>query len=259
VVKTRMQTNPEMYGGSVVKATRRIVADEGVAFLAQGLGPTFAGYGVEGALKFGFYELLKPVFAQLTDSKMFNYLCASVVAGAIASVVLCPAEEVRIKMVANPDYADGPVAALQKITAENGPLATFNGFSAMCAKQVPYTMGKQVSFDFMCECVRGLLRLAFVQSDGNALEPLVPAVAAFPAAIIACVLSHPGDMLLTAYYKGSDDGVFGSLRRLLGEGGITALFRGLRARLIHVISIIWVQLMCYDYTKQLLGLPATGH
>ena len=43
------------------------------------------------------------------------------------------------------------------------------------------------------------------------------------------------------------------------EGGLPALFRGLRARLMHVISIIWVQLIVYDQTKQLLGLPATGH
>ena len=94
VIKTRMQTNPELYGGSVSTAAKRIVKEEGVGFLAQGLAPTCAGYGVEGALKFGCYELLKPIFAEITPYKVFNYLCASVVAGAVASVVLCPAEEV---------------------------------------------------------------------------------------------------------------------------------------------------------------------
>ena len=33
----------------------------------------------------------------------------------------------------------------------------------------------------------------------------------------------------------------------------------LKARLLHVIGIIWVQLVIYDYVKQWLGLPATGH
>lgn len=40
-----------------------------------------------GAMKFGFYELFKPIFAQLTPSQFMNFLLASVVAGAVASVV----------------------------------------------------------------------------------------------------------------------------------------------------------------------------
>ena len=32
-----------------------------------------------------------------------------------------------------------------------------------------------------------------------------------------------------------------------------------QARLVHVIGIIWVQLIMYDSIKQSLGLPATGH
>jgi hypothetical protein len=52
-----------------------------------------------GALKFGFYELFKPIFAQLTPSQFLNFLLASIVAGAVASVVLCPCEDARIRMV----------------------------------------------------------------------------------------------------------------------------------------------------------------
>ena len=46
------------------------------------------GYGLEGALKFGFYETFKVVFKTLTSVEFINYLIASVIAGAIASVVL---------------------------------------------------------------------------------------------------------------------------------------------------------------------------
>lgn len=53
--------------------------------------------------------------------------------------------------------------------------------------------------------------------------------------------------------------VITTVQQLIAKGGIRELFRGLRARLYHVISIIWVQLIVYDQTKQLLGLPATGH
>ena len=51
-------------------------------------GPTVVGYGLEGALKFGFYETFKGLFKSLTPSQFVNFLMASVVAGGVASVVL---------------------------------------------------------------------------------------------------------------------------------------------------------------------------
>ena len=46
-------------------ALAEILKTEGALFLLQGLGPTCIGYGLEGALKFGCYELAKPLFAQV--------------------------------------------------------------------------------------------------------------------------------------------------------------------------------------------------
>ena len=46
VIKTRMQTNPELYNGSVPLALSEILQNEGAAFLLQGLGPTCVGYGL---------------------------------------------------------------------------------------------------------------------------------------------------------------------------------------------------------------------
>jgi len=62
VVKTRMQINPKKYGNNVASAAKTLVKEEGVGILAQGLAPTVVGYGIEGALKFGLYELFKPIF-----------------------------------------------------------------------------------------------------------------------------------------------------------------------------------------------------
>ena len=46
------------------------------------------GYGLEGALKFGFYESFKVILQHATPYVFINLLMASVVAGAIAAVVL---------------------------------------------------------------------------------------------------------------------------------------------------------------------------
>lgn len=83
-----MQAYPEKYKNGVIAAARDIVATEGLGFLLTGLGPTVIGYGLEGALKFGCYETFKQVFKTLTPYKVANFLLASVLAGAVASVVL---------------------------------------------------------------------------------------------------------------------------------------------------------------------------
>eukprot|EP01036_Dinobryon_divergens_P061155 gene61155-81527_t len=88
VIKTKMQTDPKKYNSGVVQAAKDIISQEGVLFLLAGLGPTVVGYGFEGALKFGFYETFKIIFAHATAYKFVNYLLASVIAGAVASIVL---------------------------------------------------------------------------------------------------------------------------------------------------------------------------
>jgi solute carrier family 25 phosphate transporter 3 len=65
-----------------------IIRQNGAIFLLAGLGPTLLGYGIEGALKFGSYESLKPIFQQLSQSQAFNFMLASIVSGVIASIAI---------------------------------------------------------------------------------------------------------------------------------------------------------------------------
>ena len=44
-------------------------------------------------------QFLKPIFASLTPYIKFNFVLAAGVAGGLASIALCPAEEVRIRQV----------------------------------------------------------------------------------------------------------------------------------------------------------------
>lgn len=97
VVKTRQQADPERYTGGVLGAASAIIKEDGPSTLLSGLAPTVLGYGVEGACKFGVYESLKPEFARLLDTSTntIPYLLASVAAGGVASVLLCPMERTR--------------------------------------------------------------------------------------------------------------------------------------------------------------------
>ena len=260
VIKTKIQLEPELEGLSLREATQTIVEEEGPGELLVGLGPTVIGYGIEGALKFGLYESLKPFFTGIFPTNVDPaepYLAAAVCAGAVASLVLCPMEITRIRLLSDPNFASGLLDGLPRLLREDGVLSPFKGLPPMLSKQIPYTAAKQVSFDVAASAIySGLGAYAANLAFG------VEVAAAFSASIVACVMSHPGDVLLTASYQSKENGAggfFATASKIYdGGGGFRAFFRGLNARFIHVGFIITSQLVIYDQIKQALGLAASG-
>lgn len=259
VVKTRIQSQPEVYDKGMAAATVSILSKEGPSALLGGLGPTVVGYGIEGAMKFGIYEVLKPVVAKmLKQSTTTAYIVASIIAGAIASILLCPMEKARIRVVTDSEFKDlGLLQCLPKLVKEESFIALFGGIWAMLSKQIPYTMAKQVSFDIVAQFLYASLGEKGL--DPKDLKLLVSVMAAFVASIFACISSQPGDMILTKTYEGkSASGFLGVINTIYKEGGVNGFFTGTGARIVHVSSIITSQLVIYDVVKQALGLPATG-
>jgi len=284
-----MQTNPDMYDGNVRTAFRRIVRAEGPLFLWQGLAPTVLGYFLEGALKIGVYELIKcspllmgsgPIAAALQGNPVLRLLLAGAVSGVVASAVLCPVEDARIRMVAEPDITrevrcklvesaeaeGGPsevctttqlseLDTARKLYQEQGTRAVYSGFGAMLLKQVPYTISKQCSFD-------ALMTLAVANPSLGGSAGLLLAArlgAAAVSSVLSCFTSQPGDVLLTALYKDSSHS--GSLREVVAKGGgkwTEALFVGTKARLLHVGLMNTVQLVTYDCLRVAFGMGSTG-
>ena len=261
VIKTKSQTDDALEGLSPLDAALKIVEDESAVALSKGLQPTVLGYVFEGAVKFGVYESLKPLFlGQFLDQPNEAYLAAAVCAGALASVILCPLEETRIRLVTDSSFASGLTDGLPKLLRENGIASPFRkGLAPMLSKQVPYTIGKQVSFDLFASVLYSFLSgLSFVPRGQIAIE--VEIGAAFLASIVACLLSQPGDVILTQTYKNgsSSAGFLSTINSLYADGGVGRFFRGLSARFLHVGCIITFQLVIYDQLKQALGLPASG-
>jgi len=205
VIKTKMQTSPEVYKDGVIKATRDIIAAEGVGVLLSGLAPTIVGYGLEGAMKFGVYELMKVVLQEMTPYVALNFFIASVLAGAVASIILLPAEETRIKMVGDPTWSkENLFSGVARIIREDGIFSMFRGLAAMLSKQVPYTMGKQVSFDVITKIMHSvtdnMTRHYNIELSPSIKKWAVSIISAFLTSFVACLFSHPGDCILTATY-----------------------------------------------------------
>jgi len=270
VIKTKMQADASLQDQNLQSATMKVIQDEGIGVLLSGLGPTVVGYGIEGGLKFGVYESLKPIISSTLSSYHetntgLAYLIAATSAGAIASAILCPMEEIRIKLVTDKSFeAKGLFDGLPLLIEEEGILSPFAGFPAMLSKQVPYTMGKQVSFDMFTTTLYNVM-VPYAWLPQAELNLGVEAGAAFLASTIACISSHPGDVILTETYKKDSTsglvekkGFLSNIAKIYERGGIPAFFRGISARFLHVGVIITCQLVIYDQLKQLLGLPASG-
>src|SRR5690606_12681731 len=94
---------------------KKVVQNEGAAALLTGAGPTFAGYFLQGAFKFGGYEFFKQQWINYlgyeTASKYRTgvYLASSAAAEFFADIALCPLEATRIRLVSEPTYASGLV------------------------------------------------------------------------------------------------------------------------------------------------------
>jgi hypothetical protein len=74
----------------------------------------------------------------LKDNTAIAFVMASIIAGAIAALLLCPMESLRIRQVTDPKYADDTLlTGLPRLIRENGFASLFGGVLAMLAKQVP--------------------------------------------------------------------------------------------------------------------------
>lgn len=100
---------------------------EGLRGIFTGWGPTFVGYSVQGAGKYGFYEYFKHLYSQLAGEetaakyKTVLFLSASASAELIADVGLCPFEAIKVRMQTTiPPQFTGTMQGLSYITAKEG-------------------------------------------------------------------------------------------------------------------------------------------
>jgi solute carrier family 25 (mitochondrial phosphate transporter), member 3 len=125
LVKCRRQVDPKLYKGNF-QAWSTIARTEGMRGIFTGFGPTFVGYSVQGAGKYGFYEYFKHLYSELAGEenakkyKTVLFLTASASAEFIADIGLCPFEAVKVRM---------------QTTMPPAFTGTFQGISAIVAKE----------------------------------------------------------------------------------------------------------------------------
>jgi len=263
VVKTRIQLEPQKYNRGMVAGFGQVIASEGVGALATGLGPTVVGYFIQGWFKFGGVEFFKINFASyLGEERAWElripiYLTAAACAEFIADIFLCPLEATRIRLVSNPEYASGLIAAFPKILKEDGLITGFySGFGPILLKQIPYTMAKFAVQGAAAEQIWKATGLNASESS-ESTKLAVSLSSGVVAGVAAAIISHPADTLLSLINKegaGGEGSIMTRLTRLAYEVGFVKLcLTGLGARCVMIGSLTAGQFGIFDTIMTMTG------
>jgi len=265
VVKTRMQTDPDMYS-NILEGTMSIAKKEGVQGFTLGGEATITGYFWYGLSVYPTYTFSKWYLSHevLTSAYATAHVDAVVLtAGAIAAVVasfgLTPLEACRIRTVSEPEvYRDiGLKGTLQVIAEEDATMgwkSLYAGLPSLLIRQVIFGSIKFLAFERACDAffvTWPFLRDATVTSLGVTL-----AAGALSGAL-SSVVSQPADSVLTYVAKNkSENGSFGlsTVSTMIENEGAGSLFRGLGSRCIWASAIISGQFLLYDIFRTALGI-----
>lgn len=262
VVKTRIQLDPVTYNKGMIGTFRQVIRNEGAAALGTGFGPTFAGYFLQGAFKFGGYEFFKQQwinqlgYESASNNRTAIYLASAATAEFFADIALCPLEATRIRLVSEPTFANGLVGGFAKIAKNEGIGAFYSGFGPILFKQVPYTMAKFVVYEKVAEAIYQRVDKS-TTSDG--MQTTINLGSGLIAGFAAAIISQPADTMLSKINKTKGlpgEGTTSRLIKIAKELGLRGSYTGIGARLFMVGTLTAGQFAIYGDIKKALG--ATG-
>jgi len=218
---------------------------------------------VQGWFKFGGVEFFKVQFSKkLGERKAWEnrnaiYLASSAMAEFIADIFLCPLEATRIRLVSEPTFASNLPAAAARLVKEQGFIRGFySGFGPILFKQVPYTMAKFAVQGWAAEKMAGAMGKTTAQLTGNT-KLGVSCGSGVIAGVVAAIISHPADTLLSKVNKAGAGGSGSIVSRLLNiakEIGFLKLCTvGLGARCIMIGTLTAGQFLLFDIVMDITG------
>jgi len=262
VVKTRIQLDPAKYNRGMIGAFRQVVSAEGISVLATGLGATAAGYFVQGWFKFGGVEFFKINIAHAVgeqkawDNRTAIYLASSAMAEFIADLFLCPLEAVRIRSVSDSTFPKGLGPGMARMLSTDGVLGFYAGLGPILFKQIPYTMAK---FAVQGKAAELIYRSAGTSPEqaGKGTNLSISLLSGVMAGVVAAIVSHPADTLLSKINKKGAGGTGSTSSRLLAiareMGFVKLCLTGLPARCIMIGTLTAGQFGIFDSVMAAVG------
>jgi solute carrier family 25 phosphate transporter 3 len=262
LVKCRRQVDSKLYKSNL-QAWSKIFKQEGLRGVFTGWAPTYVGYSLQGAGKYGAYEVFKYYYGEQlfpNTPKTIVYLGASATAEFIADIFLCPFEAIKVRMQTTiPPYARTLRQGWSKVVAEEGYAGLYKGITPLWARQIPYTMVKFATFESAVNAIYG--QLGKPKESFNTLQQTgVSFLGGYIAGIGCAVISHPADVMVSKLNadRKAGEGAGKAVSRIYGNIGFAGLWNGLPVRIAMIGTLTAFQWLIYDSFKVGLGLPTTG-
>lgn len=249
LVKCRLQVDSSLYKSNL-QGIRTIIKTEGLAKIFTGIGPTFLGYGLQGACKYGGYEYFKQTYSDLYGSTNVGiYLAASASAEFIADLFLCPFESMKVKY-----QTTLPPKVVSGLTQN-----LYSGLVPLWFRQIPYTMVKFTTYEKIVESIYE--RLPKRKEEYTQLQQTgVSFLGGYIAGIFCATASHPADVLVSKINNTSIPGesIGTAVSRIYKQIGFAGLWNGLPVRIVMIGTLTGCQWLLYDSFKVFVGLPTSG-
>jgi len=283
VVKTRLQIQPGVFKGAP-DAFSTIYRKEGFGALLMGFSPTVMGYCVQGATKFGVFEMLKDVTGNVLGNEVAAkyslpiYLVAAGMAETLATVFLTPFEAIRIRVLSR-QMTTGEVYSMyrkaSKIYTQEGWNGFYKGLTPVLLKQVPYTMVQLATFtksvDFVYSKVLPYFKPGIRKEDLSVSGQLTVTLSCgIFAGVLSAIASHPPDTILSRInmVKTSEELEYEKkhgkpsnaqqISNIIKKLGFRGLWLGIGMRCVFVGTLSAGMFLIYDSVKVACGLPTTS-
>ena len=174
VAKTKLQTAPAKYP-DIGTAIRLIAQEEGLLTFFTGWLPTLLGNFVTGGVLYVTTEVIRRSLSEAAGIDAIALevpiiLVAAAVASSIGAVLTCPFEAVRIRTVAQPDFAPNSIEVFQKMLKEEGIGSLLNAIPIFLVRNVPYAMTKFTVFGKSFYELRVEIDISFVFYMTNSIS-----------------------------------------------------------------------------------------
>nr|BAN20386.1 mitochondrial phosphate carrier protein [Riptortus pedestris] len=256
LVKCRLQVDAAKYK-NLFHGFKVTVQEEGMRGLGKGWAPTFYGYSMQGACKFGFYEFFKVIYSDILgeeNSYLWRtslYLAASASAEFIADIALSPMEAVKVKIQTSPGFANTLRQAVPKMYGEEGMTAFFKSLVPLWCRQIPYTMMKFACFERTVELLYKHV-VPKPRAECTKGEQLVVTFAAgYIAGVFCAVVSHPADTVVSKLNQEKGATAIDVVKKV----GFMGMWKGLGPRIIMIGTLTAAQWFIYDFVKVAIGIP----
>eukprot|EP00548_Thalassiothrix_antarctica_P009240 CAMPEP_0194152806 /NCGR_PEP_ID=MMETSP0152-20130528/54050_1 /TAXON_ID=1049557 /ORGANISM="Thalassiothrix antarctica, Strain L6-D1" /LENGTH=231 /DNA_ID=CAMNT_0038857629 /DNA_START=11 /DNA_END=706 /DNA_ORIENTATION=+ len=175
------------------------------------------------------------------------------IASAMAAVVFCPFEAVRIRSVAQPDFAKNEIGVLRRMVNEEGWDSLTDAIPVFLVKQVPYAMVKFTIFDLSTEY---LLTTYPSAQENLALSLGISLIGGVLGGISAAIVSNPADAVISELKKGSSSSDLSPIGAFQTLWERSALFKGLQLRMAFYSFAAALQFSVFDGIRYALGIGA---